>query len=62
MSSGGSFWSDACEYAQGKSLQTLLISTYASHSVTVRQLFFSAAAAAVSLLLPACSCGLLLCL
>lgn len=27
----GSFWSDACKYAEGRSLQTLLDATYASH-------------------------------
>ena len=36
--SSGSFWSDVCAHARGKPLQTLLISAYASCSVTVRQL------------------------
>jgi hypothetical protein len=48
--SSGSFWSDACAHAIGKPLQTLLISTYASHSVMVRQLCF----ALLLLLLAAC--------
>jgi hypothetical protein len=39
--SPGSFWSNACAHAIGKPLQTLLISTYASHSLTVRQLCFA---------------------
>jgi hypothetical protein len=34
--SSGSFWSNACKEAEGKSLQTLLDTLYASCGVTVR--------------------------
>ena len=40
------FWADACAYATGKPLQTLLDAAFASCSVTVRQLHAAAAAAA----------------
>jgi hypothetical protein len=42
--SSGSFWSDACQNAVDKSLQTLLDSTYASCSVTVAAYCVSALA------------------
>ena len=61
--SSDSFWSNACAFAQSKSLQTLLVAVYASCSVTVT--FPRAAAAAAlsftSLILafPRTDCGVL---
>ena len=58
--SSGFFWSDACADARGKPVQTLLISTYASHSVTVRQLRSAAAAASLQLWIARFACDALL--
>ena len=35
-SSSSTLWSDACDYATGRPLQTKLDSVYVSHSITVR--------------------------
>jgi hypothetical protein len=42
--SSGSFWSDACKYAEGKPLQEQLNATYASFGLTVRRAHDAAAA------------------